>query len=322
MDTTGTLFFPPAGSTLAGEVDSLFYFIFWASAVLFAIVIGLTVFFIIRYRRRRPTGTTYGRDHNLALEITWTAVPTVLILIVFVWGFRAYMRMTIVPRDALEVKVTAQKWFSTFDYPNGANSVNELVAPVDRPVKLLMSSRDVIHSLFVPDFRMKMDVLPNRYSVTWFEATRPGTFNLFCTEYCGTGHSEMLAKVKVVSEREFAEFLASTGGPGAGESPADYGRRLYTSRACNTCHTLDGKPSVGPTWQGLWGRREALQTGDFVTVDENYIRESVLEPQARVTAGFQPVMPTYQGILTDRDIDALIAFIKSLDTTNSEAAGE
>jgi len=249
-------------------------------------------------------------------------VPTVLILIVFVWGFRAYMRMTIVPRDALEVKVTAQKWFWTFDYPNGANSVNELVAPVDRPVKLLMSSRDVIHSLFVPDFRMKMDVLPNRYSVTWFEATRPGTFNLFCTEYCGTGHSEMLAKVKVVSEREFAEFLASTGGPGAGESPADYGRRLYTSRACNTCHTLDGKPSVGPTWQGLWGRREALQTGDFVTVDENYIRESVLEPQARVTAGFQPVMPTYQGILTDRDIDALIAFIKSLDTTNSEAAGE
>lgn len=325
MDTTGTLFFPPEGSTLAGEVDALFYFIYYASAVLFSIVIGLTIFFVIRYRRRQQTGKTYSKDHSLGLEIVWTVIPTILILIVFVWGFRTYMRMNVVPRDALEVKVTAQKWFWTFDYENGANAVNELVVPVDQPVKLVMSSRDVIHSLFVPNFRMKMDVLPNRYTITWFEATRTGEFNLFCTEYCGTGHSEMIGKVKVVTEREYEEFLAAGAGPAEGESLAAYGERLYTSRACNTCHSLDGTANVGPTFQGLWGRQEAMASGEFITVDENYIRESILEPQAKVVAGYQPVMPTYQGILGDREIDALIAFFKSLegaDNQNNQTTGE
>lgn len=312
MDTTGTLFFPPGGSTYAGDVDNLFYFIYYASAIMFALVIGATIFFIIRYRRRQQTGKTYGKDHNFALEVTWTVIPTILILIVFVWGFRSYMRMNVVPRDAMEIKVTGQKWFWSFAYGGGASSVNELVVPVGQPVKLLMSSRDVIHSFFIPNFRMKMDVLPNRYTITWFEATRTGEFDLFCTEYCGQGHSEMIGRVKVLGEREFTEWLDAGSGPGQGESLADYGRRLYTSRACNTCHSIDGSANVGPTFKGIFGRQEAMVAGEFITVDENYIRESILQPQAKIVAGFQPVMPTYQGILKDRDIDALIAFMKSL----------
>jgi len=312
MDTTGTLFFPPAGSTLAADVDALFYFIYYASAAIFAVVMAATIFFVFRYRRRKIE-TTDSKDHSLWLEITWTAIPTILILIVFVWSFRTYIRMTVVPKDALEVKVTGQKWFWSFDYDGGANSVGELVVPVGQPVKLLMSSRDVIHSFFVPSFRMKMDVLPNRYSVTWFEATRTGDFDLFCTEYCGKGHSEMIGKVRVLGEREFNEWLEAGSGPGEGESLADYGKKLFVRKACITCHSVDGSKNVGPTFLGLYGRDEAMTGGVRVTVDENYIRESILNPQAKIVAGYEPVMPTYQGILKDRDIDAIIAYLKSLN---------
>ncbi len=305
---------PPSGSTISGEVDALFYFIYYASAILFTLVIAATILFVVKYRRRQQTGKTYGKDHNLALEVTWTVIPTILILIVFVWGFRTYMKMNVIPSDSMEVKVTAQKWFWSFDYEGGANSVNDLVVPVNQPVKLLMSSQDVIHSFFVPNFRMKMDVLPNRYTSTWFEATRTGTFDLFCTEYCGKGHSEMIGKVRVLSQREFNEWLEAGSGPSEGESLADYGRRLYTSKACNTCHSIDGSSNVGPTFQGIFGRQESMVSGDFITVDENYIRESILNPQATIVAGYDPVMPTYQGVLKDRDIDALIAFMKSLST--------
>jgi len=311
MDTTGTLFFPPAGSTLAADVDALFYFIYYASAAIFAVVMAATIFFVFRYRRRKIE-TTDSKDHSLWLEITWTAIPTILILIVFVWSFRTYIRMTVVPKDALEVKVTGQKWFWSFDYDGGANSVGELVVPVGQPVKLLMSSRDVIHSFFVPSFRMKMDVLPNRYSVTWFEATRTGDFDLFCTEYCGKGHSEMIGKVRVLGEREFNEWLEAGSGPGEGESLTDYGKKLFVRKACITCHSVDGSRNVGPTFLGLYGRDEAMTDGVRVTVDENYIRESILNPQAKIVAGYEPVMPTYQGILKDRDIDAIIAYLKSL----------
>ena len=311
MDTTGTLFFPPGGSTLAADVDALFYFIYYASAVIFAVVMAATIWFVFRYRRRKIEKTD-SKDHSLWLEITWTAIPTILILIVFIWGFRTYIRMTVVPKDALEVKVTGQKWFWSFDYEGGANSVSELVVPVGQPIKLLMSSRDVIHSFFVPSFRMKMDVLPNRYSVTWFEATRTGEFDLFCTEYCGTGHSEMIGKVRVLGEREFNEWLEAGSGPAEGESLADYGKTLFVRKACITCHSVDGSKNVGPTFLGIYGRDEAMADGARVTVDENYIRESILNPQAKIVAGYEPVMPTYQGILKDRDIDAIIAYLKSL----------
>jgi cytochrome c oxidase subunit 2 len=221
--------------------------------------------------------------------------------------------MHIAPKDALEIKVTGQKWFWVFDYPNGANSMNDLVVPVGKPVKLLMSSQDVIHSFFVPDFRVKMDVLPNRYTITWFEALNEGEYEIFCTEYCGKGHSEMLGKVKVLSEEDYAKWLSSAAADiPEGASLEEVGAKLYTSKACVTCHSLDGTPGVAPSFLNKFGSQEQLTNGTNILVDENYVRESILNPQAKVVLGFQPVMPTYQGVLTDRQIDALIAYLKTL----------
>jgi len=314
MDGKGTLYLPPPSSTIAGEVDALFYFIFYTSLVLFLIVIGAAAYFIFRYRRRDGKAElTSGISHNTKLEILWTVIPTILVFIVFVWGFKTFMKMHVAPKDALEVKATGQKWFWTFDYPNGANSLNDLVVPVGKPVRLLMSSQDVIHSFYVPDFRIKMDVLPNRYTITWFEATKTGEYQIFCTEYCGKGHSEMLGKVIVKTEVDYNTWLEQSAVDiPEGMSLEDAGAKLYQSKACVTCHSVDGRPGVAPSFKGRFGKQEQLADGQSVTVDENYLRESILNPQAKVVAGFQPVMPTYQNVLTDRQIDALIAYIKSI----------
>lgn len=277
-----------------------------------ALVTVLTVLFIIRYRRRGKPGLTSGTDHSLPLEIIWTVIPTILIFIVFAWGFKGYLRMSVVPRGALEIKVTAQKWFWAFDYPEGLSTVNELVVPLGKPVKLLMSSTDVIHSFFVPSFRMKMDVVPNRYTVTWFEATQAGAFDLFCTEYCGTKHSEMIGKVKVLPVEEYKKWLEASSGPGEGVTPVQWGAQLFKSRACVTCHSVDGSKVVGPSLKGRYGGTVFLSDGTQITMDENYIRESILNPRTKVVIGFDPVMPTYQGLLKERDVDALIAYIKSI----------
>lgn len=315
MDTTGTLFLPKGGSTLAGEVDALFYFMVYASIVLFGIVIFGIILFSLRYRRKKSEAETVtaGISHNTKLELLWSIIPTILVIIVFFWGFNVYMKMNIVPKDAMEIKVTGQKWFWSFDYPEGINMVNELVVPLGKPVKLLMSSKDVIHSFYVPDFRMKMDVLPNRYTIAWFEATSLGDHNLFCAEFCGDKHSDMIGSVRVVSEREYNEWLEAGTSLAEDIPPQLLGEKLFRSRACYTCHDVTGKSSVGPPLNGTFGKTVVLADGRQVVMDENYIRESVLEPQASIVAGFQPVMPTYQGILKDRDIDALIAYIKSLE---------
>jgi cytochrome c oxidase subunit II len=316
MDTTATGILPPPSSTLAPEVDALFNFVLIASIIFFLIVVVGMIIFVSRYRRREGRLVGEGPSHNRWLEIVWALIPLVLVFIVFLWGFRVYMKMNIVPGNALEIKVTAQKWFWSFDYPGGATSLNDLVVPVDRPIKLVMSSTDVIHSFFVPNFRMKMDVLPNRYTVTWFEATQTGNYNLFCTEYCGTGHSEMIGKVNVVSQREYDEWLETSASAGEDMSLTDFGAQLYQSKACITCHSIDGRPQVGPSFKGRYGTQVQLQNGEAVLADANYMRESILNPQAKIAAGYQPVMPTYQGLLKDREIDALIEYIKSLQDEN------
>lgn len=317
MDTTATLFLPSQESTISSDVDALFYFILYTSIILFIIVVGASTYFAIRYRRKGGIEKTSGLDHNLKLEVLWTVIPTILVLIVFVWGFRTFLRLNVVPKDAIEIKVTGQKWFWSFDYPEGANSVNELTVPVGKPVKLLMSSKDVIHSFYVPNFRVKMDVLPNRYSITWFEANRTGEFNLFCTEFCGKGHSEMIGKIKVVPQEEFDKFLEAGASLGEGMTLEEYGEQLYTAKACITCHSIDGMPNTGPTWKNSYGTNRQLSNGSSVVIDENYIRESILNPMAKIAFGFQPAMPTYQGILKDRQIDALVAYIKSLQEDES-----
>ncbi|RMF08353.1 MAG: cytochrome c oxidase subunit II [Candidatus Neomarinimicrobiota bacterium] len=309
-----SFFLPEQGSTIAPDVDSLFYFIFTAAAIIFLIVVITMALLVWRYRRRsQEAGLTPGKDHNLKLELLWTIIPTILVLITFVWGFKTYLKMNVVPRDAIEIKVTGKKWMWIFDYPNGTNSLNELIVPAHRPIKLLLSSEDVIHSFYVPGFRIKMDVLPNRYNVTWFEAAGEGEYDLFCAEYCGTGHSRMLGKVRVLEENEWNKWLEEGALKVNENMPLpELGKLLTEKKACNTCHTHDGSPLVGPTFWNLFGHTVELSDGSTVVVDENYIRQSILDPMSQVVAGYNPVMPTFKGLLRERELDALIAYIKTL----------
>ncbi len=309
---TNDIFLPAAKSTIASEVDALFSFVFIASILFFVLVIGGALYFIIRYRRRKGDGYTPDYSHNTKLEVVWTVIPTILVFVIFFWSFKTYLKMQVAPKDAIQIKATGQKWFWQFDYPEGASSTGELIVPRGKPVQVLLSSRDVIHSFYVPNFRVKMDALPNRYTMAWFEATETGEYDLFCAEYCGTGHSKMLAKVRVVEPEEYQQWLQSNNSLPEGMAMDQYGAQLYKTKACVTCHTNDGAPGTGPSFLGLFGRTENLQDGSTVTVDENYLRESILNPQAKVVHGFQPVMPTYTGILKDKEIDALVMYIKSL----------
>jgi len=304
-------YLPAQNSTVASDVDALFNFILYLSYFFFIVVTGGSILFAWKYRQKGERKFTPGISHNTALELFWTIVPTILVFIIFVWGFNTYLKMSIPPGNATEVKITAQKWFWTFSYENGITTTNELVIPVNKPYKMLMSSTDVIHSFYVPSFRTKMDVLPNRYTGTWFEATATGSFDLFCTEYCGKGHSEMIGKVTVLSEIDYEKWIVENNSV-SDLPPEELGAKLYQNKACFTCHTTDGNPSVGPSFKGIFGRVEKLTNGTTITVDENYLRKSILEPQSEVVEGFQPVMPTYQSILKPEELDALIAYLKTV----------
>lgn len=300
---------PEQASTLAPEVDWLYDFIYWFSLISFVLIVGLMVFFIFRYRRR-PGVKAAPTGHNTALELAWTFAPLILLVMVFHWGFRGYVYALVVPDNAIEIRVRAEQWKWEFEYPNGRRENGVLVVPINRPVRLVMSSKDVIHSFFVPSFRVKKDAVPGMYTTLWFQATKLGEFDVFCTEYCGTSHSGMLAKIRVVGPEE--EWPPRPR-PNPGESPADWGRRMFAQNNCNTCHSLDGSRIAGPSFKGLWGRQETLVNGQTVEVDANYVRESILQPQAKVVAGYSNVvMPTFAGALNDEQIDAMIEFIKTV----------
>ena len=309
----GGFWLPEAASSSAASVDRVFQFIFWVCLVFFVLITVLAVWFVVRYRHRpgRKAADPVPH-HNLALELTWSGIPLILVVVIFVLGFRGYLDLSTPPRGAYEVQVTAQKWKWSFTYPNGYVDEN-LHVPANTPVRLVMSSVDVIHSLYVPAFRIKRDVVPGRYATAWFEATRPGEYQVFCAEYCGTDHSNMLATVVVHPEGEFERWLEEASNFLATLPPVEAGRKLYQARGCAQCHSTDGSAKVGPTFRGLFGEPQTLASGERVVVDENYIRESILEPQAKVVAGYEPVMPTYQGRLKDEEIAALIAYIKSLN---------
>lgn len=310
MDKLGSLFLPPAKSTIAGDVDSLFGFMLLTSFVIFVGIIIAIITFIIIYKRKSEQDVTSLIDHNTTLEVVWSIIPLFLIVFVFYWGFTDYLRLNKAPDDAYEVQVIGQKWNWAFKYANGYTSPNELVVPVGRPIKLVMQSRDVLHSFYIPDFRIKHDVIPNRYTSVWFEAIETGESVIFCTEYCGTSHSNMLAKVKVVDNAEFEKFLKESGGRPADMPLAEYGKILYTKTGCQTCHSLDGTKLVGPSYKGIFGTERVFTDGSKTIVDETYIKNSILNPNEKIVAGYAPVMPTYQGILSNDDIDAIIEFIK------------
>ena len=311
MNDNGTLWLPEQGSTLAPEIDGLFYFVYWVGVVLFALVIGCMIYFAFRYRRRSHADRPEPVHESKWMEAAWIVVPTILVLVIFTWGFRAFIDLQVAPPNSYEIDVQAQKWAWQFKYPNGAVTTDTLRVPVGRPVRLRMNSVDVLHSFFVPAFRVKQDVLPNRYTAVWFEATKQDTFQVFCTEYCGTLHSSMLANVVALGQDEFNAWL-ETGGVDPSElDPVEYGALLYRQQACVGCHSVDGSDGVGPTFQGLYGAQRQFEDGTSAVADDNYLRESIVEPSAKIVQGYPPVMPPNYASLTEDQLAALIAFIEA-----------
>lgn len=309
----GSFWLPRSASTMSDNVDLLYNVVTWVSTLIFVTIVVVGIYFLVKYRR---SSTNLKAEkhvvHNTALELSWTIIPLIILMGLFAWGYKDYLRLSIPPADAMVVNVTGKKWFWQFNYPReGKTVLNELVVPEGRAIKLVMTSEDVIHSFYVPNFRIKKDVVPNHYTTIWFEAKEAGIYNVFCTEYCGDGHSAMLATLKVLSQADYEKWLVE--GDMAEDMPMDkLGEKLYASKACNTCHSIDGSAKVGPSWKGLFGKTRTLANGSSVVADENYIRESMTAPNAKVAQGFSPVMPTYAGVLKDKEITALIEYIKTL----------
>jgi cytochrome c oxidase subunit 2 len=307
MEPTFRLF-PEQASTVAPKVDALYAFLSTVSAF-FTVAIFLAIFyFAIKYRRGRPQDQPWSRHEQLWwLEALWIAVPFALTMVMFVWGARLYFDLRTPPSGAMEIQVVGKQWMWKIYHPQGRSEINELHVPVGQPVRLRMISEDVIHSFFIPDFRVKMDVLPGRYTTLWFEATQPGNYHLFCAEYCGTDHADMRGRVVAMDPDDYVDWLAST----QVEPPQTAGGRLFAQFRCNTCHA-ERSELRSPPLHGLFNNAVALADGRTVHADETYLRESIVNPTAKVTAGYQPVMPAYQEQLTEEQLLELIEYIKSL----------
>ena len=311
IEGQGTFWLPGQASEMAGHVDASFHLVYWVSVFFFALITFLLVFFVVRFRQRPGYEQQPAAEHNTPLEVFWSVIPTLIVIGLFWSGYRTYMGMTVAPQNTYDILVTGQKWNWQFTYPNGYVDA-ELHVPVGTAIRLTMSSQDVIHSFFAPDFRVKRDVIPGRYTSVWFTPLRTGEYDIFCAEYCGTNHSKMLSKLVVHERAAFEAWLAEASNFLARMPPAEAGAMLYNVRGCKQCHSLDGAAGTGPTFKGLYGTRAALAGGQSVEVEENYLRSSILEPQAQVVAGFEPVMPTYRGRLKDEEITAIIEYLKTL----------
>jgi cytochrome c oxidase subunit 2 len=329
---------PIAATDAAVSWDALYNFLIWISIFFFVLVVGAMIYFAVKYRNRPGHKAVYETGSHL-LEAIWIGVPTVLLLVIFAWGYHVYREMKQAPSDAYEIKVVGKQWLWTFLYDNGTTTVGELYVPVNKPVKLLMTSQDVLHGFFIPNFRVKQDVVPGMYSSVWFEATIPGKHQVFCTEYCGTSHSGMLAQVIALEDKDWNDWLrgkkiAIDKIPNANRDPnetaaadtttisqaaatsapvslVDQGKVIYNKMACATCHSTDGAVKAGPTFKGLFGSKVTLTDGTVVTADENYIRESIELPNAKIVKGYAPQMPTFKGLINENDMTAVISFIKA-----------
>jgi cytochrome c oxidase subunit II len=303
-------FMPPQASTMASSVDRLYAFLLIISAIASVLVIAGMLYFVFKYKRKSDNDKTAYITHNHLAEFLWSFIPLVLFMVAFVWGWKVYHDLRFAPENSYEIFVRGQKWFWEFEYKNGHKSSAELYVPVGRPVKLLMTSSDVIHSFFIPSFRVKQDVVPGMYSTLWFEVKEPGEYQVFCTEYCGLQHSSMMAKVIALPQKDFEAWVS--GKAVSDLTPAQLGEKLYVNRNCNSCHSTNGSPVIGPTFKGAFGATRQFDDGSSGTVDENYLRESILNSQTKIVKGYTKVMPVYQGVLEDNEVNALIEFIKSL----------
>lgn len=314
VPTSDSFWMPNTASTFAGDLDALFDFLLWMSAVCMLAIVGVMVYFCVRYAatsRKANEPAESQADHSNALEVTWSIIPLFVVIGVFVVGFQQYVELRTAPRAAYEVHATGQRWKWGFEYPEGL-SHPELHVALNRNVRIMIQSVDVLHSLFIPEFRVKMDAVPGRYTELWFKATQEGTFPVYCAEYCGTAHSDMLTRVVVHDAQGFENWVADEIRKIESMPLVDLGELTYNQSGCSTCHSTDGSIKVGPSFQGLFGKSESIIGKDAVLVDENYLRESMLEPQAKIVQGFPPSMPTFKGQLSDRRISGLVEYIKTL----------
>ena len=304
-------YLPPKASSYAPEVDRLFNGILLVITFFCALIFVGMVFFAIKYRHRPGHEGGESPGHSTALELTWTIVPTIIVLVIFYYGFRGYLDMTVVPPNAYEISVESRMWTWDFRYPNGTSSP-ELHIPSNTPIRMVLRSEDVIHSLYLPAFRAQKQAVPGRYNRFWIQASEEGEYPVYCAQYCGTNHGKMRTTVVVHSPAEFDKWLEIASNPEkqAGFTPQKAGEQLMKAKGCANCHTLDGSASTGPTFKDLFGRQETLNDGT-VTVDENYVRESILYPNKHIVKGFQAQMPSFLGSLKDREIDWLIAALKA-----------
>ena len=306
---------PARASSNAGSVDALFIFLLTVCGFMCIAIFIMVLAFALKYRRTRGREAEQIEGSN-ALELTWSGVPLLIFLAIFVWGAAIYFKEQTAPDDSAEIYTVAKQWMWKFQHMEGQREINELHVPVGRDVKMIMTSQDVIHSFYVPAFRIKQDVLPGRYTVAWFRATKAGTYHLFCAEYCGTSHSGMIGDVVVMEPVQYEQRLS--GGPAAPLPQA--GKQVFMSLGCSTCHRSETQ-GRGPELVGIYGKPVLIEDVRTVTADENYIRESILQPAAKVVAGFKPIMPVFQGLVSEEQLNALVAYIKSLSQPPQGAAG-
>lgn len=335
---------PIQGSDIATAWDSLYDFLVYLSVFFFILIVGAVVYFAIRYKAKPGVKTRHITDNHL-VEGIWTFVPFVLLMVIFVWGYVVYNKMVSAPADAYEIRVVGKQWLWQFQYDDGRSTINEVFVPTHKPVKFVMTSQDVLHSMFIPNFRVKQDVVPGMYSSVWFEASVPGKHQIFCTEYCGAAHSQMLAQVVALDEADWKAWqngkkILTDTIPKAGTQVAsneqtdqtqmtaaaalpkltlvEQGRAHFKGKGCVACHSVEGPAGskagtgMGPALVGVFGSKVDLAAGGTATADENYLRESIENPMAKIVRGFNPVMPTFKGQISETDMNALIAYIKSL----------
>ena len=300
----------PNASSFANEFDALFFTLVGISIFFTALIAALELYFAIKYRRRSPGQIPPKTAPSYALEAAWIGIPLLICLAIFVWGASLYYRMYSPPKEAREVYVTAKQWMWRFQHAGGQREINTLHVPLGSRIKLTMTSEDVIHSFFVPAFRIKADVLPGqgRYRTAWFEPTKVGRYRFFCAEYCGMNHSGMIGWIEVMRPQEFQTWLNIGGSEG---SMASSGLKLFQQLPCGSCHKADGTGRC-PVLEGLFGKQVRLQDGRIVTADESYIRESILDPRAKIAAGYEPIMPNFTGLLSEEEVAQLVAYIKSI----------
>lgn len=304
---------PVDASVTASDIDWLYMFMVWGSVIFAGGIFAAMVYFVTKFKatsREANELSEPSSEHNTALEIGWSVIPLLICIALFVWGFQGFVNLRTPPKGALEIHATGQKWRWLFQYPHGTEDV--LHVPVDRDVRMIIQSADVLHSLFIPNFRVKMDAVPGRYTDLWFRATKTGEFPVLCAEYCGTSHSDMLTKVVVHEPGGYEKWQKDVIKQLENVPLPMLGKMQYDKQGCAACHSLDGSRGIGPSWKAIFGKTEKLSGGASVVVDENYIRESIVDPAAKIVEGYAPSMPTYQGKLSDRQLSGVIEYIKTL----------